>query len=89
MKFILEFIPLKIAIFIMGLLPRSIALKIGKGAGSLACWIMKSRYRVARQNILASWPETTEEDVHRIVTGCWQNLGQLAAEIANLPSLTK
>jgi KDO2-lipid IV(A) lauroyltransferase len=23
------------------------------------------------------------------VTGCWQNLGQLAAEIANLPSLTK
>lgn len=89
MKFILEYIPLKAFMVLLGLLPRGTALKVGRGLGSLACRVMRSRYLVARQNILASFPGMSEDDVCRIVTGCWQNLGQSAAEIASLQSITK
>jgi len=88
-KYILEYIPLRIAVFILSILPRSIAMKIGKGAGSLACRLMTSRYRIARQNILEALPGTSENDVRGIVKGCWQNLGLTAAEIASLPSIDK
>ena len=89
MKYILEYIPLRVAVFALSLLPRSIALKVGKAAGSLACLLMGKRLGLAISNIQAALPGTSEEKAREIVKGCWQNLGMSAADVASLPSVDK
>ena len=89
MRYILEYIPLRILIFVLGLFPRDISLKIGKALGTLACLCMRPRYRLARKNILESLPGVSEEKLRRIIIGCWQNLGASAAELSTLPSLSR
>ncbi len=86
-RYLLEYIPLKFLVFILSSFPRKTGLKIGRGIGNLACRLMPSRYKIAKQNIVSIFPGITDKRVDEIIKGCWHNLGETAAEVSVLPTL--
>jgi KDO2-lipid IV(A) lauroyltransferase len=45
-------------------------------------------HRIGRANLSAAFPEKSPEEIERILTGVWDNLGRVAAEFAHLDRLT-
>ncbi|HEY1542613.1 MAG TPA: lipid A biosynthesis lauroyl acyltransferase [Xanthobacteraceae bacterium] len=45
-------------------------------------------HRLGRANLTAAFPEKSPEEIERILTGVWDNLGRVVAEFAHLDRLT-
>src|SRR5690349_16997185 len=41
-------------------------------------------HRIGRANLRAAFPEKSDEEIERILTGVWDNLGRVGAEFAHL-----
>ena len=48
-------------------------------------WV--SEHRIARDNLVAAFPEKSPEEIERILAGTWDNLGRIGAEFAHLDRL--
>jgi KDO2-lipid IV(A) lauroyltransferase len=44
-------------------------------------------HRIGRENLVAAFPEKTPEEIEKILTGVWANLGRVAAEFAHIDRL--
>jgi KDO2-lipid IV(A) lauroyltransferase len=44
-------------------------------------------HRIGRANLAAAFPEKTSEEIERILSGVWANLGRVAAEFAHIDRL--
>jgi KDO2-lipid IV(A) lauroyltransferase len=44
-------------------------------------------HRIGRENLTAAFPEKTREEIERILSGVWSNLGRVAAEFVHIDGL--
>src|SRR6266513_2509933 len=64
---------------VLGLLPLDWASAIGGGLGRLIGPFLGISKR-ARRNIRRAFPEISDAEIERVITGMWDNLGRVAAE---------
>ena len=57
--------------------------------GRIACRIgpLLPEHKIGRANLAAAFPEKSPEQIEAILSGVWNNLGQVAAEFAHLDSV--
>jgi KDO2-lipid IV(A) lauroyltransferase len=82
----LERIPIRLLQIVLRLMPRRLALGLGKAAGSLAYAIDARHRRIAIANLEASLPEAaSERKRRRIAHACFRHFGTVAVECLLLP----
>jgi KDO2-lipid IV(A) lauroyltransferase len=61
--------------------------------GDFAGWVLRHigpllrEHRIGRENLIAAFPEKSAAEIERILSGVWDNLGRVSAEIAHLDRL--
>ena len=85
----LEYIPVRILFGILGLLPRSTAIRIGESFGRLAYRLAAGLRRVAHRNLEIAYPEKNEVERDAIARGAFENLGRMLGELAHFPNATR
>jgi Kdo2-lipid IVA lauroyltransferase/acyltransferase len=62
-------------------------------AAGVAAWLMRrigpylKGHRVARENLVAAFPEKSPDEIERILAGMWDNLGRVFVEYGHLDRL--
>jgi KDO2-lipid IV(A) lauroyltransferase len=72
----------------LGLLPRPVALAIGRGVGRVAYSLSDRLRRTGFRNLELAFPEISERERERILRGCFKNLGRLLGEFSQFPRAT-
>lgn len=68
-------------------LPRSVALRVGRGIGSLSRWLLRERCQLARDNVRQAFPDWSTEQVSVLVKRNFEQLGMSAVESLRLDLL--
>lgn len=62
--------------------PHKMADGLGTFMRKLGPWLPE--HKIGRANLVAAFPEKSPEEIEKILSGVWDNLGRLAAEFAHL-----
>lgn len=84
-----EFIPAWVLLKLLGLLPRSAAIWIGKLIARAAYHLHGRLRRVGHRNLELAMPELTPEQRRSIVKEVFINLGRLLGEFSQFPKITQ
>ena len=77
---LLEYIPLRIAVGIVDLLPIDIALSCGRGLGKVSWLLLRSRRRTAIKNILLAGITSDVGEAERIAKASFESFGMVTVE---------
>lgn len=88
LKTALEYSLAKALISGLGMLPRSVAIALGRAMGYLAYRIPGNLRRTGERNLELALPELSSLEKKRILRGCFDNLGRLLGEFSQLPRAT-
>ncbi len=83
-RYLLEYSFVRSFIFLLQVLPLSFARWFGGILGCLLYLLLPSRFKIAKKNLIASFPKISEKETQSIVRGCWKNLGRGLAEFAQM-----
>lgn len=84
----LEFLMVSLFSFLVNLLPEKLSLGIGKGLGSLAYNLVRSRREVALENLrLAFGTEKSENEIRSTAKRVFRNLGMTAVEFFRMSKM--
>ncbi|HVF30067.1 MAG TPA: lysophospholipid acyltransferase family protein [Pyrinomonadaceae bacterium] len=81
----LEYIPVRVLFWILGVLPRRMALSVGESIGRLAYRMIGGLRRVAHRNLEVAFPDKTEEERHRVARASFESLGRVLGELTHFP----
>jgi KDO2-lipid IV(A) lauroyltransferase len=84
----LEYLVLRTAVGVLGLLPLRAALRVGEVIALLVYLADVPHRRVGMQNLAIAFPERSLGARRRILRASFLNLGRMAAELAHLPRFT-
>jgi KDO2-lipid IV(A) lauroyltransferase len=84
----LEYLVLRTAVGVLGLLPLAAALRVGEVIAFFVYLADVPHRRVGMQNLAIAFPERPLAARRRILRASFLNLGRMAAELAHLPRLT-
>lgn len=87
-KYWVEYIFLRLLSGILSILPRSQALNLGRKIGWLVHKLLYKRAGIARKNLRESFPGISDEKIHNIIQGCWENLGAGVGEFVQMPGMS-
>lgn len=71
----LEYIPFILIVGLIKILPRRVALGLGKCLGQLARYVQKRRVSIARDNLHKTFPEMSPEEVSNTINEMFKHLG--------------
>lgn len=80
---------LKFLAFCLALLSWNSARRLGAAIGRFCTFIIYKRFRLTQDNILKALPGTTKEQAREIAIRSWENLGIIAAEVAQASRMTR
>jgi KDO2-lipid IV(A) lauroyltransferase len=72
-----------------GVLPRGMALGVGRVLAFALYWLATRQRNVAFRNLQMALPELSEEDRRRIVRGVFNNIARLLVEFSRFPELDR
>lgn len=72
----LEYLPARIILLGLGLLPPGVAMSIGKFMGSIAYSLAANLRKTAQRNLELAMPEKSQAERDEIVKGCFASLGR-------------
>lgn len=72
----------------LGILPRSIAVSLGRGLGRLGYLSFGELRRTGRRNLDIAFPELNQVEKDRILRGCFDTLGRVLGEFSHLHDIT-
>jgi KDO2-lipid IV(A) lauroyltransferase len=72
----LEYLPARVILFVLGLLPASVAMSIGRLMGRLAYMLAANLRRTAQRNLELAMPEKSQAERDEIVKSCFLSLGR-------------
>ncbi|MEP7072180.1 MAG: lysophospholipid acyltransferase family protein [Verrucomicrobiota bacterium] len=84
----LEYLLARLILTTLGLLPRSVALRLAMGLARQAPRWLPALRRVGRRNLELAFPELTISEHERILAESFANLGRIIAEFGRFPSAT-
>ncbi|MGE0103091.1 MAG: lysophospholipid acyltransferase family protein [Blastocatellales bacterium] len=73
----------------VGVLPRSLAVRVGQAVGAVARLVLPHLRRHAEVNLRIAFPELDAAGRDRILRGTFRNLGRLLGEISGFPRLNR
>jgi Kdo2-lipid IVA lauroyltransferase/acyltransferase len=73
----------------LGVLPRPVARGLASAGASLLLLLLPKLRKTAEANLRLAFPEWTEEQRRRVMSGMTRNLGWMAAEFARFPKYSK
>ena len=85
----LEYIPVRLLFGVLGLLPRTTALRAGMFIGRLGYRFAGGLRRVALRNLTIAFPEKNLKEREAIALGSFENLGRVLGELTQFPSATR
>ncbi len=83
-----EFSVVRIALAVLGILPRQVAFSIGVSAGRAAYQVLGKLRRVGLRNLELAFPEKSEDERVAILKGAFRNLGRVMAVVSRFGGLT-
>ena len=83
----IEYLGLRAAVGALAALPLALAVRLGAALGWLAYWLDVPHRRIGMRNLAIAFPERSLRERRRILRASFQNLGRMAAEVAQLPAL--
>lgn len=72
----------------LGILPRPVALAVGRLMGRIAYLFPGSLRRTGERNLDLAFPDLDKSEKQRLLRGCFDNLGRLLGEFSQLPRAT-
>lgn len=82
----MEYVALKVAFFVMRLLPYRLACLLGRGLITLAVPFVSKRFNRCIRDIQLAFPEKTAKEARQIALKSWKNMGQILAEFVHICS---
>lgn len=74
---------------ILGVLPRWLAVAVGRALGYLAYLVPTRLGQTGMRNLEIAFPEMPVRGRRRLLRGCFDNLGRLLGEVSQFPRLTR
>lgn len=87
--FFLSAAALKFLAFCLASLSWGSSRRLGASIGRLCTFIIRKRFRLTQDNILKALPGTSPEQARDIAARSWENMGIVAAEVAQTSRMTK
>lgn len=87
--YFLEYAFFRSVAFAVHCLPYPIAVKLGRGFGTILFLILKKRRKISLNNLKDSYPEKNERELRSIARDAFRNMGQIAIEVVCIPKLIK
>ncbi len=84
----MEFALVWLLVKLLGLLPRSMARRVGAGIGWAAYAAVPRLRRVGMENLALAFPEKSQNERNRILRGVYRSLGWQLAEFCRMPYYT-
>jgi KDO2-lipid IV(A) lauroyltransferase len=72
----------------LGILPRSLAVALGRSIGRLVFWLPGKLRQTGERNLLIAFPDLSQEERRRLLRGCFDSLGRLLGEFSKFPRAT-
>ena len=84
----LEYLLARSTLGLFGVLPRPIAIGLGRAIGRIAYWLPLKLRRTGERNLEIAFPEIGEQERQRLLRGCFDSLGRLLAEFSQFPRMS-
>lgn len=84
----LEYATARVLLTGLGLLPRRLAVAVGRSLGPLGYGLSDRLRRTGFRNLELAFPDMSERERERILRGCFRNLGRLLGEFSQLSRTT-
>ncbi|HEY3027609.1 MAG TPA: lysophospholipid acyltransferase family protein [Pyrinomonadaceae bacterium] len=85
----LEYLLARLILGFLGLLPRPLAIGLGRGMGQIAYRLLLKLRRTGERNLELAFPEMAEGDRQLLLRGCFESLGRLLAEFSQFPRMSR
>jgi Kdo2-lipid IVA lauroyltransferase/acyltransferase len=85
----LEYAVARTFLSVLGALPRSVAVAVGRGFGYLAYLLPTRLGRTGMRNLEIAFPDLPVREKKRLLRGSFDNLGRLLGEVSQFPRLTR
>jgi Kdo2-lipid IVA lauroyltransferase/acyltransferase len=82
----LEYLPARIILFSLGLMPASLAMSVGKMMGRLAFVFAANLRRTGERNLQLAFPDKTAEERLHLVRSCFLSLGRILGVFSQFSS---
>lgn len=86
---LLEYIPLRGSVMLMGAMPRSASVRIGRSVITLLLRVVPKLRKTAFRNLEIAFPEMGSDEKTRIVSGMEESLGRVLGEMSRFGKLSK
>jgi len=73
----------------LGMLPRSLAIRLGRLLGQIAFLLPTKLRRTGERNLEIAFPAAPRKEKRRLLRGCFDNLGRMLGEVSHFPRLTR
>ena len=84
----LEYALARTVLSILGLLPRSTAVAVGRTLGRIGYLCAGKLRQTGARNLEIALPQSDAAEKERILRGCFESLGRMLGEFSQLPSIT-
>ena len=85
----LEYLLARSILAFLGVLPRPLAISLGRAMGRVAYWLPLKLRRTGERNLELAFPEMAERHRQRLLRGCFDSLGRLLAEFSQFPRMSR
>jgi KDO2-lipid IV(A) lauroyltransferase len=85
----LEYLLARSILGAFGILPRGLAIGIGRAMGRIAYLLPLKLRRTGERNLMIAYPEMDERERQRLLRGSFDSLGRLLAEFSQFPGMTR
>jgi Kdo2-lipid IVA lauroyltransferase/acyltransferase len=84
----LEYLLARSILGFFGVLPRPIAVVLGRTMGRIAFWLPLNLRRTGERNLEIAFPEMSNQERQGLLRGCFDSLGRLLAEFSQFPRMS-
>src|SRR5687767_2462868 len=84
----LEYLLARLILGLFGVLPRPVAIGLGRAMGRIAYWLPLNLRRTGERNLEIAFPEMGEQERQLLLRGCFDSLGRLLAEFSQFPRMS-
>lgn len=84
----LEYALARLVLGVLGILPRPLAIAVGRAFGRIIYWLPGKLRRTGQRNLLIAFPDLSESERRRLLCGCFDSLGRLLGEFSQFPRAT-
>lgn len=84
----LEYLLARSILGFFGVMPRPLAIALGRAMGRIAYWLPGKLRCTGERNLAIAFPEISEPERQRLLRGCFDSLGRLLAEFSQFPRMS-